>query len=149
MAFQVAVNPPGGVWQDDTPSHMAGKSIFFHNYSDTYTYFMICDTTGFLASLSIILLLISGLPIGRKFFMWILMVIMWIAISAMSFTYALAISSLSNLKSMYNAVRFVIIAGIGLMGLLVLVHTILLIVKMIKYVKKSIRQRRQPSGNMA
>ncbi|KAK4854576.1 hypothetical protein QYF36_026147 [Acer negundo] len=104
---------------------------------------------GFLASLSIILLLISGLPIGRKFFMWILMVIMWIAISAMSFTYALAISSLSNLKSMYNAVRFVIIAGIGLMGLLVLVHTILLIVKMIKYVKKSTRQRRQPSGNMA
>ncbi|TXG61832.1 hypothetical protein EZV62_013195 [Acer yangbiense] len=178
MAFQVAVNPPGGVWQDEDDGtsqsnaiatgsldssppiaafpgslhhlpHTAGMSIFADKDAGLYSVFMICDTTSFLASLSIILLLISGLPIGRKFFMWILMVIMWIAISAMSFTYAFAVSSLSNLTSMFSAVRFVILVWIGLMGLLLLVHTILLIVKMIKYVKKSIRQRRQPSGNTA
>ena len=76
------------------------------------------------------------------------MVIMWIAVTAMAFTYAFAIYALSGLKSMSGvAVRSVFLVWYGLMGLLFLVHTVLLIVN-IKYVKKSIRQRRQPSGNM-
>ncbi|KAK3170511.1 hypothetical protein Dsin_032843 [Dipteronia sinensis] len=167
MAFQVAVNPPGGVWQDDiyqsggspTPSeslyshpHIAGYSIFADKYPDGYGTFLISDTTGFLASLSIILLLISGLPIRRKFFMWILMVIMWIAISSMTVTYSVAIYALSKSGTMSDAVFIVISVWIGLMGLLLLMHIILLIMKMIKYVEKSIRQlrrRRQLSGNTA
>ncbi|KAI9192019.1 hypothetical protein LWI28_016997 [Acer negundo] len=161
MAFQVAVNPPGGVWQEDDPKsggrtstysdawHKAGKSIYADTLPDSYNEFLIFDTTGFLASLSIILLLISGLPIGRKFFMWILMVIMWIAISAMSFTYMFAVTALSESMSTYMAVDFALYVWIRLMVLLLLVHIILLIVKMIKYVRKLIRQRRQPSSNMA
>ncbi|KAK0572106.1 hypothetical protein LWI29_026232 [Acer saccharum] len=161
MAFQVAVNPLGGVWQDNISQsggsppgslgsrpHTAGKSIFADTDPALYSLFLIYDTTGFLASLGSILLLISGLPIGCKFFVWILMVIMWIAVTAMAFTYAFAIYALSGLKSISGvAVRSVFSVWYGLMGLLFLVHTILLIVK-IKYVKKSIRQRRQPSGNM-
>lgn len=27
VAFQVAVSPPGGVWQDDTSSHIAGEAV--------------------------------------------------------------------------------------------------------------------------
>ncbi|KAK8682951.1 hypothetical protein V6N13_039029 [Hibiscus sabdariffa] len=86
MAFQAGVNPPSGVWQDNGVSgfsttesngknHTAGLSVLADNNSDVYTIFLICNTTGFLASLSIILLLISGLPLRRRFFMWVLMVI--------------------------------------------------------------------------
>ncbi|KAK1549555.1 hypothetical protein Q3G72_003816 [Acer saccharum] len=127
MAFQVAVNPLGGVWQDNISQsggsppgslgsrpHTAGKSIFADTDPALYSLFLIYDTT----------------------------------VTAMAFTYAFAIYALSGLKSISGvAVRSVFSVWYGLMGLLFLVHTILLIVK-IKYVKKSIRQRRQPSGNM-
>ncbi|XP_057985256.1 uncharacterized protein LOC110646944 [Hevea brasiliensis] len=85
MAFQAAI----GVWQEDlqmsTPesvSHSAGHSIMADKCPRRYTLFVIYNTTSFLSSISVILLLISGLPFGPKFFMWILMVIVWIAITS-------------------------------------------------------------------
>ncbi|KAK0571283.1 hypothetical protein LWI29_013615 [Acer saccharum] len=159
MAFQVAVNPPGGVWQENVTSispesgvklkHTAGISIFSDYYPETYMVFLIANTIGFLASLNIILLLISGLPIGRKFFMWILMVIMWIAISAMIYTYLLAIFALTESYRALYSINMVQCIWIGLVGLLLLVHIIRLTVKMIKFVRKLIRQCRRPSSNMA
>ncbi|TXG61829.1 hypothetical protein EZV62_013192 [Acer yangbiense] len=162
MAFQVAVNPPGGVWQEDSTSisgagapksshepHTAGISIFSDYYPEAYMVFLIANTTGFLASLNIILLLISGLPIKRRFFIWILMVIMWIAISAMILSYVLSIFALLELAPALYCLEIVLFVGIGLMGIPYLVHVIRLIVKMVKYVRKLIRQHRRPSSNMA
>ncbi|KAK0570605.1 hypothetical protein LWI29_003855 [Acer saccharum] len=160
MAFQVAVNPPGGVWQDSSSSgagapqssegqRIPGVSIVSDYYPTLYTWFLNFNTTGFMASISIILLLISGLPIRRTFFMWILMVIMWIAISAMSFTYLLASLALSKLDDTLYTGLATILVWFGLMGILILVHVIRLIKKMIICVRKSIRQPRQPSSNMA
>ena len=64
MAFQAATNPPGGVWPDDLPestsmSHRAGRSIMADKYPGAYITYVICNTTGFVASVSVILLLIS------------------------------------------------------------------------------------------
>ncbi|KAK0581987.1 hypothetical protein LWI29_020143 [Acer saccharum] len=116
MAFQVAVNPPGGVWQEDStcqskavdigsmtnPSHRAGFSIMADQDPTSYRDSLAFNTTGFLTSISIILLLISGLPMSRRFFMWVLMVIMWIAISAMTFTYLNIVFALSR-NSIYTS----------------------------------------------
>ncbi|KAL2545080.1 hypothetical protein Fot_14313 [Forsythia ovata] len=97
MAFQVVVNPPSEVWKDTitpdsqsnpaTDIHYAGYSILAHNYPTAYVLILIANTTGFIASLSIILLIMSGLPIWRRIFMSILMVITWIAITALQLTY--------------------------------------------------------------
>ncbi|KAK6119702.1 hypothetical protein DH2020_046548 [Rehmannia glutinosa] len=105
MAFQIGVNPPNGIWQDDSlvdlqgnpvpHPHVAGLSVMARNYPKGYPRFYIVNTTGFIASLSIILLLMSGLPLRRRFFMWILMVITWIAITAIALTYALSITMLT------------------------------------------------------
>ncbi|KAJ4717522.1 Ankyrin repeat family protein [Melia azedarach] len=51
---------------------------------------------GFLASLSIILLLISGLPLKRRLFVWIFMVTMWIATTAVAFTYTVSVGFLAD-----------------------------------------------------
>ncbi|XP_052885353.1 uncharacterized protein LOC108484964 [Gossypium arboreum] len=94
MAFHAAVNPPSGVWQDNDPSHRAGhlssssNCLYPISYKrianpNTYTQFLISKTFGFMASLIIIQLLISGLPIRRKLFKWVLMVAMSVAIAAM------------------------------------------------------------------
>ncbi|KAI9191374.1 hypothetical protein LWI28_007652 [Acer negundo] len=154
MAFQVAMNPPGGVWQDNADSksetHTAGVSIFSDYKPSFYSWFLNFNTTGFMASCSIILLQISGLPIKNKFFIWILMVIMWIAISAMTVTYLLASLALSaESDDTLNTGLITLLIWFGLVGILFLVHVIRLIKKMIKCVRKSIRQPRQPSSNIA
>ncbi len=66
-----------------------GTAVMAYTVGDGYGLFMIFNTIAFLASLSTILLLVSGLPIKRRRWMWLQMVTMWIAISALTSTYFL------------------------------------------------------------
>lgn len=75
MSFQVMVNPPGGVWQSDICSSgdqtgtapvckaKAGTSVLEHDSSKRGLYLgmVISSTVSFSASMSLILLVISGL----------------------------------------------------------------------------------------
>ncbi|KAK9273484.1 hypothetical protein L1049_018294 [Liquidambar formosana] len=65
-----------------------------YNHPDKYPRFLAYNTTGFIASLSIILLLITGLPFKNRFFMWILTLIMWVAITSMALTYGISVNIL-------------------------------------------------------
>ncbi|GJT77653.1 ankyrin repeat-containing domain, PGG domain protein [Tanacetum coccineum] len=89
-------NPPSGICQENSPNndplHMAGYAIMATNHQTLYHIFLICNTVGFVSTLSIILLLISGLPfIKHRVFLWLLMVIMWMATTSMSLTYLVSI----------------------------------------------------------
>ncbi|XVF88849.1 hypothetical protein PTKIN_Ptkin19aG0083800 [Pterospermum kingtungense] len=105
VAFQAAITPPGGVWQADESVDengnplkypiKAGTAVMAYSQEIEYGQFMIFNTLAFLASLSIILLLVSGLPIKRRRWMWIQMVIMWIAITAQVITYFIALRHMS------------------------------------------------------
>ncbi|KAK4432844.1 hypothetical protein Salat_1046600 [Sesamum alatum] len=76
VAFQAGLTPPGGVWQDNftvdengnpvSNPHSVGQSIMAYQAPRAYGIFMILNTIAFLASLSIILLLVSGLPMRRR-----------------------------------------------------------------------------------
>ncbi|KAL3747183.1 hypothetical protein ACJRO7_016030, partial [Eucalyptus globulus] len=78
MAYQAGLSPPGSLWNDDqtynngTISYYAGTSIMAANVPVVSPFFWTCNTVSFLASLSTILLLMSGLPLGKKVLMWIL-----------------------------------------------------------------------------
>ncbi|CAA7035639.1 unnamed protein product [Microthlaspi erraticum] len=72
MSFQVMVNPPGGVWQSDNCSSgdqnckaKAGTSVLEHESEswkrELYLGMVISSTISFSASMSLILLFISGL----------------------------------------------------------------------------------------
>ncbi|XWS70739.1 hypothetical protein CRYUN_Cryun03dG0074300 [Craigia yunnanensis] len=125
MSFQAGTNPPRGDWKTSPFS---------------YTFFIISNTTGFLASLSIILLLISGLPLRRRFFMWVLMVIMWVAITAMALTYLASLSvatpEVEGSSYPWDVIPIVLYVWIGLMLLILLGHTIRLIIRLIKYLRR-------------
>lgn len=105
VAFQAGLTPPGGVWQDDygvddngnsvKESHSVGKSVMAYKDPKYYGIFMILNTIAFLASLSIILLLVSGLPLKRRHWMWVQMVIMWTAITAQVGTYFVILKYMS------------------------------------------------------
>ena len=108
VAFQAGLTPPGGVWQDDLTvddngnpvkdPHIAGTAVMAYTDTIEYGQFMIFNTIAFLASLSIILLLVSGLPIKRRRWMWIQMVILWIAITAQVVTYFISLRHMSPSK---------------------------------------------------
>ncbi|KAK2633158.1 hypothetical protein EUGRSUZ_L00447, partial [Eucalyptus grandis] len=100
VAFQGATTPPGGVWQDDCKvdangnlvkePHMAGTSIMAHIQRMAYGQFMILNPLAFLSSLSIILLLLSRLPLKQRRWMWTQMVI-----TGQAITYFIALHNIS------------------------------------------------------
>lgn len=105
VAFQAGLTPPGGVWEDDyyvdengqvvSDPHSAGHSVMAYQEPGVYGAFMILNTIAFLASLSIILLLVSGLPLNQRKWMWLQMVIMWVAISTQVATYFVTLRHIS------------------------------------------------------
>ncbi|XP_047322771.1 uncharacterized protein LOC124926565 [Impatiens glandulifera] len=115
MAFTAGLNPPGGVWQENTIKlndipHRAGEAIIAYNYSDSYKFYLRSNTIAYVASLSIILLLISGLPFRRRRYMWTLQVVMWVTITAMAFTYAYALVALTPKKDRRSLKRTLVAA---------------------------------------
>ncbi|XP_059644826.1 ankyrin repeat-containing protein ITN1-like [Cornus florida] len=139
MAFQAGVSPPGGAWQDNynstdtnqTVPHRAGEAIMAYNYPDSYPIFLRANTIGFVASLSTILLLISGLHFKRpKIYIWTLMVTMWLTVTAMAVTYVMAIVVVTprGLRPPLTDVIIVAVIVWGvLMALLLLGNTIRLL----------------------
>ncbi|XP_035543371.1 protein ACCELERATED CELL DEATH 6-like [Juglans regia] len=95
VTFQAGLNPPGGVWQQDSNDGTvrAGTSIFqSHMNSDGidryyYELFLYFNATSFVAALSVLLVVISGFPLRNKFFIWFLTLTMIIAIGAMALSY--------------------------------------------------------------
>ncbi|CAL5397922.1 unnamed protein product [Camellia sinensis] len=127
MAFQAAISPPGGFWQDNTPAHRAGEAIMAYNYPNTYPYFIRANTTGFVLSVSTILLLITGWPFKKKFFMWLLVMIMWVTITSIAFTYAFSIVVVTPKKEREPLTHTIIVGAIVwccVMASLMIVHTI-------------------------
>ncbi|XP_056688769.1 ankyrin repeat-containing protein BDA1-like [Spinacia oleracea] len=98
-AFQAGVTPPGGIHSDtvdllrngtfvDVKSkHIAGTSIVAYSNPRLYTAFIVENTVGFVAALSVFLLVLTGLPQRYKFFKGFFMVSIWIAIVAIAASY--------------------------------------------------------------
>ncbi|KAJ4971343.1 hypothetical protein NE237_004442 [Protea cynaroides] len=100
MAFQAGVNPPGG------PQHYAGTSIMSSNQLFLYDDFLVINTMGFLASLNIIFLHISGLTMKHWFFffMWTLM---WDTIGKTALVGTYTWLSLISLLVLGNIIRII------------------------------------------
>ena len=100
MTFSLATNPPGGVVQASfsdinhcstiNPTICVGEAILATYYHDYYLIFLICNTICFIASLSVILLLVSGVPINNKFSIWLLSIGMSIILTSLALTYLFA-----------------------------------------------------------
>ncbi|XWS70208.1 hypothetical protein CRYUN_Cryun03dG0028800 [Craigia yunnanensis] len=157
MAFQAGLTPPGGLWQDDstgtsqgnnsTEPHEAGTSIIADKNHMNYTLYLSFNTTSFIASLSIILLLITGLPFKRRFFMWILTVIVWIAITSMALTYRISLLVFTPKAEEPNVTRvleYALRVWTGVMALLLLGHTISLASSLFKKVENVLGKKRKP-----
>ncbi|KAG6428873.1 hypothetical protein SASPL_106912 [Salvia splendens] len=125
MAFQAAVSPTGGVWQDDTADHRAGEAVMAYKDPRIYRNFIRSNTVAFVTSLSIILLLIIGLPFKYRFFMWALVLIMWVSVTAVGVTYGASImvaTPVIHKDSLSSVIQIAIIAWVGLMSFLLVAN---------------------------
>ncbi|KAJ0089690.1 hypothetical protein Patl1_14548 [Pistacia atlantica] len=160
VTFQAGLNPPAGVWQDSSQDpkfdHMPGESIMADTDGFSFNLFFTSNTIGFVASLCIILLLVSGLPFcKRRLFTWILMVILWVAISALTLAYLFSQSFITGSNEPFigkiYATEMVLFVWIGVMGILLLSHSIRLIKRIIRkiiiYFIKLTKARRDTNGS--
>ncbi|KAM7517501.1 hypothetical protein LguiB_016463 [Lonicera macranthoides] len=121
MAYQAGLDPPGGVWdqnyqttlniQGKNLTFLTGRSIMAVNYPREYCLFWAFNTMSFVASLSIVLLLIHGSPsmgttwfrvLKQKVFMQFLTVVIWVVATTMSLTYFVAMLTITPC----NAIKF-------------------------------------------
>ncbi|KAK7857123.1 hypothetical protein CFP56_019813 [Quercus suber] len=139
ITYQPALSPPGGVWQTDIKNSTeinacrnttckAGTLVLaYGGYEDVFLYFIGCNTIAFTASLSVIFLLISGVPLKNKFFIVILTLAMCTTLTFLGFTYVLAFFLLIP-EELRQKLRVKVFFPIGvlvcLILLLLLFHTI-------------------------
>jgi len=120
MTFSLATNPPGGVVQvslgdinqcstinstmNPPINHTicVGEAILATFFDDYYLKFLIFNTTCFIASLSVLLLLVSGIPINNKFSIWVLSIGMTIILSTLALTYLFA-ANLVTPNALWNS----------------------------------------------
>ncbi|KAJ8564453.1 hypothetical protein K7X08_000913 [Anisodus acutangulus] len=157
MAFQAGMNPPGGFWQDNEEGnslrmpHKAGEAVMAYSHPKSYRYFIRVNTTAFVASLSTILLLISGLPFRRKLFMWAFMVIMWLTVTSVALTYGISIYIVTPKKDreqLGQVIEVAVTVWCSVMALLLLGNTIRLAYKWMIKKKQSGKFEPRKSANL-
>ncbi|XP_021813148.1 ankyrin repeat-containing protein At5g02620-like [Prunus avium] len=102
MTFQAVVNPPGGVWQENNTNTtdgsdnpvcteeslcVAGTAVLGDVFKDYFLGFIKFNTISFLGSLSVTLLLVSGIPLHHRISMWLLSMAMCVTLTFMALTY--------------------------------------------------------------
>lgn len=104
LTFQIAINPPGGVWQSNSNTDQgcapgqtckAGTSVlaFGGDAGQRFKYemFILLCTISFSASLTTIVLLICGISLRNKFMMWSLIIIMFVSVICTAGAYVICI----------------------------------------------------------
>ncbi|KAK7349277.1 hypothetical protein VNO77_06521 [Canavalia gladiata] len=143
ITFQTAVNPPGGVFQtttkDDLRRHdnnstgevediCPGEAVLAVVFPDDYQPFLLWNTICFVSSLSVCLLLVSGVPINHRFPTWLLSIGMCITITSLGLTYRQAVLMVTpdpiwgTAKTLYFRLLYVWVALMTLVGFFLVIR---------------------------
>ncbi|XP_010087695.2 uncharacterized protein LOC21396629 [Morus notabilis] len=144
MTFTTAMSPPGGTWQETTIESfngmfkcskenmcLAGTSVMAQLNPDTYSIFLLCISLSFLASISAILLLVSGFPIKNKICMWLLTMAMCGALTFMAIAFLIGLRMVSP-NSMVEIYIFLVFSWFGVLSFVCLLQTIRLLVWLVR-----------------
>ncbi|KAK7245265.1 hypothetical protein RIF29_40102 [Crotalaria pallida] len=144
MTFQSTLNPPGGVWQENTESGgykcnaygicEAGTAVVGYVWSEDYVKFMAFNTISFFASLSVVLVLISGFPLKNKVIMWILTIAMTIAVTFMLLTYMWALGLVTP-HHIYNRFYRLVYIFVGAWGIILVIIGLIQTARLVFWIK--------------
>ncbi|XP_028074528.1 uncharacterized protein LOC114276891 [Camellia sinensis] len=138
MAYQSGLTPPDGL-KSNGNSYMTRTE---------FQVFWIANSISFVASLTIMLLLVSGLPLKNRIVRWMLLVAMWVTITTLVMSYSSLMTANSGghiLGPKFNARAIVIgiwvYLCLGLSFIVFLVHTCRFISWIIRKVCKCINRK--------
>ncbi|KAL4290012.1 hypothetical protein GQ457_14G007260 [Hibiscus cannabinus] len=136
ISFQVAFSPPGGVWQQHYHKEtelvcrrsqdgvcQPGTSVLAYVYHKDYFSLVVFATVPFFASISIVMLGISGLPLKNKVSTWLMTITMIIAITFTTLTYLYLMMlvtpdyMLSQANKAYNNMFYCWLSLLGIVAL--------------------------------
>ncbi|XP_039165198.1 ankyrin repeat-containing protein BDA1-like [Eucalyptus grandis] len=148
MAFQATITPPSGLSKGNSRSDKENIAPSASNeLSHLYRSFISCNTISFIASLSIVMIFISGLPLKRhRIITWIAMLVTWVAITFMATSYFISVSVSDQAEEHMLAFEI----GLVVLAFLFLCHFIRLILKLVRKVLYFVRERwtqRRPGGD--
>ena len=149
MTFQTAVNPPGGVWQQSLSANdvsgelscskeepcVAGTAVLADVWSHEYLEFTKCNSVAFLASLSVILLVVGGFPLSNAFCVWLMTIALLVTLTFAALTFLKGMDLvtpngiLDPVLSIYKTSQWV---WIGLLAILGLFHTVFVLIWLFK-----------------
>ncbi|XP_042012806.1 ankyrin-1-like [Salvia splendens] len=122
MAFSAAVSPPGGVWQDDTSSHRAGKAVMASSHPKLYKLFSRANTTAFVSALLVIFLQTINAPNRLEIFFVVILYATLVAMASIGVSYgaSVIITNPAETQTVGHTIA-VVSAGFGGISVLVIV----------------------------
>ncbi|KAG5556363.1 hypothetical protein RHGRI_006832 [Rhododendron griersonianum] len=152
MAYQSILSPPGGFWQDNkepqnaaspSPSfsslitsddeHRAGHAVMDTEH-DSYGTYLFLNTIVLGASLSTIMLALTGFPKENKFLTWLLVFTVYITISCMGAAYVIALLLVSP-RQWPLVASWLSLGWIGLCTFVLVLHSCHFLVWLVKKLK--------------
>ncbi|WJX92172.1 hypothetical protein P8452_73852 [Trifolium repens] len=103
-----------------------GEAVLGVIYDDQYFVFLVSNTICFITSLSICLLLVSGIPLNHRFPIWLLVIGMCATLTSLAISYITAVQMTTpNLifAKANNFLKRLVFAWMGLLAIIVLCHT--------------------------
>ncbi|XP_057776321.1 ankyrin repeat-containing protein At2g01680-like [Salvia miltiorrhiza] len=123
MAFQAAVSPPGGVWQDDTSPHSAGRAVMAYTHPTMYKHFVRANTTAFISSLVTILLIATGWPSRNFVFQNIAAFAVGLSMASIGVSYGASLMMTNPMETLsIGHIAAVVISGFLIVYLLIGVY---------------------------
>ncbi|XP_047953406.1 ankyrin repeat-containing protein At2g01680-like [Salvia hispanica] len=119
MAFQAAVSPPGGVWQEHTASHKAGDAVMASTHPKLYKQFVRANTIAFGSAIITIFLITTRQPSGRIVFLLISLFTMWLSLASIALSYGASIMVISpnmETQSLVPVIIVVVVVSLGIIG---------------------------------
>ncbi|KAH7851453.1 hypothetical protein Vadar_011794 [Vaccinium darrowii] len=99
LAYQSILSPPGGFWQESddgrAPGHAILDSVGVSKQDNTYASYLILNSIMLIASLSTIMMAMTGLPTKNKLLTWLMTLAVYITISCMTVAYVQALKLVS------------------------------------------------------
>ncbi|KAD6794916.1 hypothetical protein E3N88_05812 [Mikania micrantha] len=145
MSYHSGINPPGGTITDNQNGRYSlGNAVQTEVDMDNFNQFVAYNSITMITSLAIVLVLISGLPLRNKFWMWVLTVGTLFAMVSMVATYLQSLAMMA--PDMYVNVTSVWVCLIWMLGcgVIALIHTIFFVVWV---VMKLVKRRKPSKGN--
>ncbi|KAG0491893.1 hypothetical protein HPP92_005291 [Vanilla planifolia] len=115
--FQSGLNPPGTGNTDD----------------GYFIYFLVFDIIALVLSMSIILILISGLLSSNRFMTWVLTILLWTSVSSMALAFIMGANLLSKRRNVVTLLSLVLFCWLLLVIFLFSYYLVVFVMQLLKY----------------